>query len=188
MTENVFLGLLALVLLGRVIEAGISRRNQRRLVEHGARRAPESHFIWMVLWNGGVLACAALEVLFLHRPFVALLAAPMLAIFVGANLLRWWVIHALAGHWNWQVMNSTSLGVVTQGPYRWVRHPNYVALFAELVALPLIHGAWLTALAAALATTLILTRRVSVEEAVLMESADYRAAMGTKARFIPGLL
>ena len=188
MTERVFLGLLALVLLGRGIESVISRRNQQKLAEHGARQAPESHFFWMVLWNGGVLACAALEVVLLQRTFIPLLAAPMLAIFVGANLLRWWVIRSLAEHWNWQVMNSTALGVVTRGPYRWVRHPNYVALFAELVALPLIHAAWLTALAAALATTLILTRRVSVEEAVLMESADYRAAMGTKARFIPGLL
>lgn len=184
-TQIAFLILLGLVGLGRLVELGISRRNQQRLAEQGARRVPDFHFLWMVLWHGSVLFCAALEVLLLRRPFVPMLAAPMFAIFLGANLLRWWVIRTLAAHWNVQVMNSTALGVVTHGPYRWIRHPNYVAVAAEVVALPLIHTAWLTALAAAVATTLILARRVSVEEAVLMGSADYRAAMGAKPRFVP---
>ena len=186
-TRIAFLALLALVGLGRLIELRISSRNQRRLMESGARRVPDFHFAWMVLWHGGLLLCAALEVVLLWRPFLLALAAPMFAVFLGANLLRWWVIRTLAGHWNVQVMNSTALGVVTHGPYRWIRHPNYMAVAAEVVALPLIHTAWLTALAAAAATALILSQRVTVEEAVLMESPAYRAAMGAKPRFIPRL-
>ena len=66
---------------------------------------------------------------------------------VLANLLRFWVIATLGVHWNVRVVRSMPLGVVTAGPYRFVRHPNYVAVFVELLALPLVHGACLTAVA-----------------------------------------
>ena len=83
------------------------------------------------------------------------------ALFTFANILRWWVIRTLAGHWNVEVMASTRVGVVTSGPYRWVRHPNYVAVVAELFALPMIHTAWITALVGTAAYLEILRRRVS---------------------------
>ena len=186
-TQIAFLCLLALVGIGRLIELGISKRNQRQLIEQGARIVRDFHFVWMVLWHGGVLLCSAVEVIVLKRPFLPGLAAPMLAVFLFANLLRWWVIRALAEHWNVQVMNSISLGVVSTGPYRWIRHPNYLAVFLELVSLPLIHTAWLTAWAAGIATILIVARRLAVEEAILRGSPTYREAMGAKPRFVPGL-
>ena len=186
-TENAFFGLLAAVGAGRLIELGISRRNQRHMAERGAHLVRDMSFVWMVLWHGGVLAGAACEVAFLHRPFVPALAAPMLVIFVASNLLRWWVMQTLAVQWNVQVMNSGALGVVTAGPYRWIRHPNYVAVFLEVTSLPLIHTAWITSLAAAISTVLILTRRVAVEEKVLLADPAYAAAMGSKPRFIPGV-
>ena len=77
------------------------------------------------------------------------------------------------------------LGVVTAGPYRFVRHPNYVAVFVELLALPLVHGAYLTAVAGTLLHLLILRRRVSLEESVLMADEGYRRAFADKPRFIP---
>jgi methyltransferase len=82
-------------------------------------------------------------------------------------------------------MDSSALGVVAGGPYRWVRHPNYLAVFAELLALPLIHSAWLTALLGGLAHIWVLRRRIAVEEAVLLANPAYRAAMSHKPRFIP---
>jgi len=75
----------------------------------------------------------------------------MLALFVAANIVRWWVIRTLGEHWNVQVMDSTKLGVITTGPFRYVRHPNYAAVFVEMIALPLIHTAWMTALVGAIA-------------------------------------
>ena len=84
-------------------------------------------------------------------------------------------------------MDSTRLGVVTSGPFRFVRHPNYAAVFAEMLALPLIHTAWITALAGSLAHLAVLTQRLSTEERVLFANPDYRAAMAGKPRFLPGL-
>jgi len=101
------------------------------------------------------------------------------------NALRWWVIATLGPHWNVQVMGSTKLGVVTSGPYRFVRHPNYVAVFVELAALPLVHGAWLTALAGSALHVLVLRRRIAAEESVLLADETYRRAMQAKPRFIP---
>jgi methyltransferase len=77
------------------------------------------------------------------------------------------------------------MGVVSSGPFRYVRHPNYVAVFVELAALPLVHGAWLTALGGSLLHVVILRRRIALEEQVLLADPGYRAVMGPKPRFLP---
>jgi methyltransferase len=182
-----YLALLVLTGIGRLVELGISRRNQRQLRKQGVRKIAEPHFRWMVLLHGGVLVAAATEVVVLHRPLNPALAIPMGALFVLANLLRWWVIRTLAGHWNVEVMASSPVGVVTSGPYRWVRHPNYVAVAAELFALPMIHTAWITALIGSAANLEILRRRLDVEDSVLMANPTYRVTMGSKPRFLPRL-
>jgi methyltransferase len=182
-----FYGLLGVVAALRLTEMQISRRHQAQLAARGARKVPEPHFRWMVLLHGGVLAGAALEVGFLRRPFLPALAIPMGILFLLANIVRWWVIRTMKGHWNIQVMESAQFGVVTSGPFRFIRHPNYAAVFTELVALPLIHTAWLTALLGAVGHVWILSRRLAVEEPVLMGDPAYRATMAHKPRFLPGL-
>jgi methyltransferase len=180
-----YLALLALVGLERLFELRISRRNQQKLEKQGVRKIAEPHFRWMVFTHASVLVCAAAEVILLHRPLIPLLAMSMAGLFIFANTLRWWVIRTLAGHWNVEVMASSRVGVVTSGPYRWVRHPNYVAVVIELFSLPMIHTAWITALAGTLANLEILRRRLRVEEGVLMADPSYRSAMGEKPRFLP---
>lgn len=182
-----YLALLVLVGIGRLAELGISRRNQRQLQGQGVRKIPEPHFRWMVILHGGVIVCAGAEVLLLHRPFILALAVPMCVLFVLANLLRWWVIRTLAGHWNVEVMESSRVGVVSSGPYRWVRHPNYVAVVMEIFSLPMIHTAWITAIVGTLGDLEILRRRIKVEDGFLMSNPDYRLAMGEKPRFFPRL-
>jgi methyltransferase len=182
-----YLVLLAVVGIGRLMELRISRRNQQKLEKQGVRKIAEPHFRWMVFTHGAVLASAAAEVLGLHRPLIPALAVTMAALFVFANALRWWVIGTLAGHWNVEVMASSRVGVVTSGPYRWIRHPNYVAVVIELFSLPMIHTAWITALAGTLADLEILRRRLRVEEKMLSADPAYRATMAEKPRFLPKL-
>ena len=182
-----YLGLLVLVALLRFVELQISRRHQREMVAHGAAKVNDPRFRWMVLLHTGVLVGAAAEVIFLHRPFIPLLAAVCFAIFLAANVVRWWVIRTLGEHWNVQVMNSTGMGVITTGPFHYVRHPNYAAVFVEMLVLPLIHTAWITAIAGSLAHIVVLSQRLSTEERVLFSDAQYRATMAGKPRFLPGL-
>jgi methyltransferase len=179
------LGLLAATGTGRLAEMRLSRRNQKNLAEKGAARVSEPYFRWMVALHIGVLIGAGAEVIFEHRPLIPALAIPMATLFLLSNGLRWWVIRTLRGHWNIQVVDSARLGVVTNGPYRWIRHPNYLAVFVELIALPLIYAAWITALCAAVCHLWVLYERLAVEDPVLLANPAYRAAMSGKPRFLP---
>ena len=179
---------LAAVGLGRLIELRISRRHQHALAMRGIVKSEEPHFRYMVLLHAGVLLASGLEVWLLRRPFSRTLALGAGVIVLLANALRWWVIRSLAGHWNVQVMNSLELGVVMDGPFRWIRHPNYAAVFLELTAIPLLHSAWLTALIGTFTHVGVLRRRIAIEEAVLLADPTYRALMGPKPRFVPRIL
>jgi methyltransferase len=182
-----FVLLLIAVAALRMVELRISRAHQRQLISRGAATVDDRRFRWMVALHTAVLIGAALEVILLKRPFIPVLATVTFAIFLAANAVRWWVIRTLGDHWNVQVMDSTRLGVVSSGPFRFVRHPNYAAVFAEMMALPLIHTAWITALAGSLAHVAVLAQRLSTEERMLFANPDYRAAMSGKPRFLPGL-
>jgi methyltransferase len=186
-TVIAFLALLLAVALLRIFELGVSRRHQRQMVANGATKVNEPRFRWIVLLHTAVLVGAALEVALLHRPFIPALAIVMLLLFLGGNLVRLWVVRTMGQHWNVQVMNSTSLGVVTSGPFRFVRHPNYAAIFVEMFSLPLIHTAWITALLACVGFVVTISQRIAVEESVLFANPQYRAAMSGKPRFLPGL-
>ena len=187
LSRELYVALVAIVAALRIVELGVSKRHQRELAERGARKADDPQFPAMVVLHTCVLAGAAAEAVFLKRPFYPVLGSMMGALFLGANALRWWVIGTLGAHWNVQVMDSARLGVVTNGPYRWVRHPNYTAVFVEMLALPLIYTAWITALAGSAVHAWVLRGRVAAEEKVLLAEPEYRAAMGSKPRFVPGL-
>jgi methyltransferase len=187
LSTTLYLALLALVAIARLAELQVSRRHQRELAQRGIEKRADPGFRWMVALHTGVLAGAAVEVVTLHRPFRPALGAAMAVLLVLATALRWWVISVMGRHWNVEVMMSGSLGVVSNGPFRWVRHPNYLAVFVEMAALPLLHSAWITAAAAIVGNALILRHRLRIEEPVLESNPSYRAAMGGKPRFLPKL-
>lgn len=182
-----FIALLLAVGALRIFELRISKRHQQQMTSRGAAKVKDPYFRWMAMFHTLLLIAAAAEVVFLHRPFLPALAIPMFMLFLAANVVRWWVIRTLGEHWNVQVVDSTKLGFVSSGPFRYVRHPNYAAVFIEMVALPLIHTAWITALAGAVLHMIVLSLRLSVEDPILLSNPDYAAVMGSKPRFLPGL-
>lgn len=187
-TLPAFTGLVCAVGVVRLVELAISQRRRRALRARGAAPVGERHFLAMVLLHSGILLASIAEAWIAGRPALPWLAPPALAMLLGASLLRWWVIATLGPHWNVRIMASLSLGVVTGGPYRFVRHPNYVAVFVELLALPLVHTAWITAVAGATAHVWVLAQRIRAEDEVLLADPVYRQAMGAKPRFLPRLL
>ena len=184
---SAYILLLVIVGLGRLAELVISRRNQHRLEKQGVRKIPEPLFRFLVLLHGSILVCAGLEVLFLHRPLIPWLAVSMGIVFLLSNALRWWVIWAMAGHWNVEIMDSARVGVVSSGPYRWVRHPNYVGVVLEVFSLPMMHTAWITAICGTLGYMEILRHRLKLENGALLANAEYRLVMGNKPSFFPRL-
>jgi methyltransferase len=182
---SAYFALLILVGLERLLELRISKKNQRALNRQGVEKVSEPNFLAMVVMHTAVLFSAAAEVYFLRRPLIPALAVAAGGIFLFATGLRWWVIRTMAGHWNVQVMASVKIGVVSSGPYEFIRHPNYVAVILELASLPLIHTAWITAIWATAANAWVLSSRLGAEDAMLMSNSEYREAMGAKPRFIP---
>ncbi len=182
-----FLALLLAVAAMRIVELRISKQHQRDMKAQGAEKAKDPIFPVMATFHTALLIGAAAEVVFLRRPLIPALALAMGVLFVLANIVRWWVIRTLGQHWNVEVMDSTKLGVITTGPFRYVRHPNYAAVFVEMIVLPLIHAAWITALVGAVIHVVVLSVRLSAEERVLFANPDYAAAMSSKPRFLPGL-
>jgi methyltransferase len=185
LSVRLYLGLIVAVALGRVLELRHSRRNQQQLRQNGSRQAAEPGYKWMVAFHSSVLVGSCVEVVVLQRPWIPALGISALALFTLANLTRWWVIRTLGTRWNTEVMSASRLGIITAGPYRWVRHPNYTAVFAEMLALPLIHSAWITATLGTLAHVIVLRRRVLLEESVMAQNPHWKAAFAAKPRFIP---
>lgn len=180
-----YISLLVIVGIGRLAELVISRRNQRQLEKQGVRKIPEPQFRFLVLLHGSILVCAGLEVLLLHRPLIPALAISMGIVFLLSNALRWWVIWAMAGHWNVEIMDSSHVGVISSGPFRWVRHPNYTGVILEVFSLPMMHTAWITAIFGTLGYMAILRQRLKLENGALLANPEYRMVMGGKPSFFP---
>lgn len=178
-SRSLFSLLVALVATLRLAELAIASRNFRRLLARGAVEAGPAHYRWMVLVHTAVLVGCPLEVWLLRRPFLPRLAAPALVLVVLAMALRYWVLLSLSDRWTTRVVCLPGEPLVTSGPYRYMRHPNYLAVVTELAALPLVHTAWLTATIGSLANAWVLRVRVVVEEAALARYAP--SGSGTPA-------
>jgi methyltransferase len=113
-----------------------------------------------------LVACVA-EVWLVGRPFVPWLGWPALAVLAAAQGLRYWTISTLGERWTTRVLVPPGESLVAGGPFRFVRHPNYLAVALEIAALPLVHTAWLTALLFSLANAVLLRARIGVEEKAL---------------------
>jgi methyltransferase len=159
--------LIGLVVLERLAELVVARRNLAWARSKGGVEYGRRHYPWIVAAHVALLAAAPAEVWLLDRPFVPALGWPMLAAVVLAQGLRWWCIGTLGRRWNTRVVVVPGMPLVERGPYRWLRHPNYVAVVAEGIALPLVHSAWLTALVFTLVNAVLLTVRVRVEDSAL---------------------
>lgn len=159
--------LVGLVAVERLAELVVARRNERWSRTRGAVERGAGHYPIMVVLHTGLLAGALLEAWLADRPFLAALGWPMLALVLAAQALRWWCIATLGRQWNTRVLIVPGLSRITYGPYRFLPHPNYLAVVVEGFALPLVHTAWLTAVAFTVLNAALLTVRISVENAAL---------------------
>ncbi|MCB0935396.1 MAG: isoprenylcysteine carboxyl methyltransferase family protein [Mycolicibacterium sp.] len=162
-----YLLLIAAVAVERLAELVVARRNLAWSRAHGGVEFGAAHYPVMVVLHTGLLLGCVAEVAWLGRPFLPALGWPMLAIVLGAQGLRWWCITSLGHRWNTRVVVVPGAPRVTGGPYRYLPHPNYLAVIAEGVALPLVHTAWLTALVFTVANAMLLRTRIGTENRAL---------------------
>ena len=152
----------------RIVELDISKRNAARAFAAGGIEYGQKHFPWMVALHSGLLVACIAEAVLLDRPFIPVLGWPMLVLVILSQALRYWCIATLGRQWNTRVIVVPGLHLVATGPYKWLRHPNYVAVVVEGFALPLVHTAWLTAVTfTVLNAVLLLGFRIPAEERAL---------------------
>lgn len=163
-----YLVLIVAVCGERLAELLVSKRNLARARTHSGREHGSGHYPFMVVLHMGLLVACLIEAS--HRSFVPALGWPMLATVVLAQVLRWWCITTLGPRWNTRIIVVPGLALVDVGPYRWLRHPNYVAVVLEGIALPLVHAAWITAVAFTVVNAGLLRVRILSENAALAQA------------------
>lgn len=166
-SQLLYAALVVAVGLERVAELVVSRRHADWAFRRGGVEFGRGHFPAMVALHTALLVGALVEVVVADRPFVPALGWPMLVLALASQALRWWCIATLGPQWNTRVIVVPGLPLVSGGPYRVLRHPNYVAVVVEGFALPLVHSAWVTAVAFTVLNAALLTVRIRVEERAL---------------------
>lgn len=162
-----FTVLVALVGVERLVELVVSVRNAAWSRARGGVETGLGHYPFMVVLHTGLLVGALVEAWVRQPEVPAWLAWSMTLLVLASQALRWWCIATLGRRWNTRVIVVPGMPPVRSGPYRFLRHPNYVAVVVEGFALPLVHGAWITALVFTVANAALLAVRIRVENAAL---------------------
>jgi methyltransferase len=154
----------------RLWELVVSKRNAATAFQKGGVEMGKAHFPWMVALHTGLLVGCVVEVWWLQREFPGTLGWIMLVIALACQAGRYLIIHTLGSQWNTRVIVVPGAPLVRRGIYSlpWLPHPNYVLVAVEGIALPLVHGAWITAVAFTLLNAwLLLGFRIPVENKAL---------------------
>jgi methyltransferase len=177
-------GWLLILLVERAVELRRSARNVRAALAAGGREVGRGHYPVMVLFHAAFLVACAVEPLVAPRPWPTPVAIAALVAALLAQGLRWWAVLTLGPRWSTRIVVLPGAAPVTAGPYAFVSHPNYLAVTLELLAVPLVGGALVTAMAAALGNALLLSIRIPAEELALGE--PWARAFGIHGRAAGG--
>ena len=151
-----------------LLETWRSRRHERALRAAGAIEPADDVYAWMrIVYPGMFVAMTAEGVL--GPAACSTLVSVGIGVFLAAKLLKWWAILSLGRLWTFHVLVLPGAPLVTGGPYRFLRHPNYVALLGEIAGVALMMRAPFTGTAAALAFGALLVARIRVEDRMLKE-------------------
>ena len=178
-----FTALVAFLIAQRVFELMLAEKNRRWSMAHGGVESGQQHYLVIVGMHVLYYGSLIFERHYFSRAWNP--AWPLwLGVLVLAQALRIWVIVTLGPLWNTRIIVIPGRSLVGSGPYRFVRHPNYVAVSVELAAVALLCGAYVTAFCFTIANVLVLRVRIREEELALKQSTD--AHHGQLPRFIPG--
>jgi methyltransferase len=182
MLYPIFLALNALEMLG---EAAISARNSRSLLQKGAIEIarpilPIMASLYALMYFGSLA-----EFFYFHRTLSLTWVLFFSALFVIAKALKFWAVSSLGNFWTMRVLILPNVNVVTKGPYRWIRHPNYIAVLLEIAATTLLGKCFITFVVVILLFSVTLVFRIKYEEAALIQHTDYADRMASRGRFVP---
>ena len=159
--------LIGAVAAERIVELFLARRNAAWALARGGVEHGRGHYPFMVALHVALLVGCVAEPMVTGRAFDAARFGMAAGAVAAAQGLRWWTIATLGQRWNTRVIVIPGLPLVTGGPFRFLRHPNYLAVAVEVAALPLAGGAWATAVACSVLNGAVMAARIPCEEAAL---------------------
>lgn len=182
---TLFFVLLTFVVCQRLVELTIAKRNELNLKKQGAYEVGEDHYKWIVLLHTLFFIVLIVEVLVFQKRPAGWYWAP-LTLFFLAQIVRIWAMRSLGVFWNTKIIVLPGAEAVEKGPYRFVRHPNYMIVATEILTLPLIFQAFFTAIIFTLLNSIIILGvRIPDEEKALLSATNYHDRLGRKRRFLP---
>ena len=184
LTKYIFSGIVVAVILQRLVEVRLSDRHKAEILKRGGQEHGDNLLGAVKVLQVSWWIAMIVEVWYLDRPFVPALAAVALTATIAGQVLRYLSMQALQWRWTLPIMTVSGMPVVESGVYRYLRHPNWLGVIWEIAFLPLIHTAYLTAIAFSLANAWLMSKRIQTEERALAENTNYAAAFANKPRFI----
>ncbi|CAM3892871.1 isoprenylcysteine carboxyl methyltransferase family protein [Mesobacillus zeae] len=175
------------VILQRLAELIIARKNERWMKSRGAVETGQGHYKAMVVIHVAFLLSTILEVKWFNRELSDFWPL-LLSLFFAAQIMRIWALTSLGNFWNTKIIILPGADVVQKGPYRIMKHPNYVVVVTEIIVIPLMFNAVITAVVFTVLNIIILSFRIPAEEKALKELTHYGSAFEKSNRFLPNLL
>lgn len=184
-TQLLFAALVAALAIQRIYELGLSRRNEKLMLAKGGREHASQHYPVMKAVHTAWFISALAEVVLFNRPFIPILSLVALLLLAAGQALRYAAIKTLGWRWSVRIVTIPDSPAVQLGIYRYLKHPNYMGVALEILAMPLLHSAYITAIIFSIANGLILKVRIQAEEQALAENNHYEEAFEHMPRFIP---
>ena len=182
---RIFLPFLLALVIERLLELRLSRRNEREMKARGGYEYAPGRFKFMAAVHALWFVAMVIEVLVAPASLPLWLTVLALVCFVAGQGLRYAAITRLGTRWSVRIMVCDAIPLVNGGIYRFIRHPNYLGVILEIAAVPLLGGAWRSAIVFTIANGLILLERIRAEEGILTSASGYDGKLMDRPRFLP---
>jgi methyltransferase len=180
----IFFIFFTLVIIQRLVELWIANKNEKWMKAKGAIEVGREHYPIMVFMHSAFFVTLLVEVILLNRE-LSLLWPALITIFFITQLMRIWALTSLGKYWNTKIIVLPNATIVKKGPYKYLRHPNYVIVVVEILLVPLLFQAYWTAAIFSILNAWVLTIRIPLEEKALMTETDYHKQFEKVSRFSP---
>jgi methyltransferase len=167
LTKYIFMGIILAVLGQRLFELRISKNNEAYILARGGKKHSDNLLGAIKVLQTSWFIAAIAEVWYFDRPFIFPVAAIALVATLAGQILRYLSMQALERRWTLPIVTLPNAPIVDKGIYRYLRHPNWLGVILEIAAIPLIHGAYLTAITFSLANAVLMSKRIQTEEKAL---------------------
>ena len=164
--NSLFIIFIIFLALQRILELRLAKKNEIIVRNEGAVEYDRDGYKYIVYLHIAFFISLLLEKFLLNRGFNSL-SLPLFVIFIFAQLLRYWAITSLGKYWNTRILVVHDANLIVDGPYRYIRHPNYIAVITEIAVIPLIFSCYITCIIFSTLNLIALRRRISIEESAL---------------------